>query len=113
VPAAISSPNLPVLAQLSGAPALRLGECPGLLERLATIPDLRDHKGRRHALVSMLVLAAAAVLAGARSLTAIGEWAADAPQPILAALGVRRDPLAGTRHALRRHDAPGAGPPGR
>jgi hypothetical protein len=37
----------------------------------------------------------AAVLAGAKSLAAIGEWAADAPQPILAALGARRDPLRG------------------
>jgi hypothetical protein len=36
-------------------------------------------------------LAAAAVLAGARSFAAIAEWAADAPQPVRAALGARRD----------------------
>ena len=36
-------------------------------------------------------MAAAAVLAGARSMAAIAEWAADAPQPIRAALGARRD----------------------
>jgi hypothetical protein len=36
-------------------------------------------------------LAAAAVLAGARSIAAIAEWAADAPQPVRAALGARRD----------------------
>jgi hypothetical protein len=36
------------------------------------------------------------VLAGARSRAAIGEWAADAPGPVLAALGARRDPLTGT-----------------
>jgi hypothetical protein len=36
-----------------------------------------------------LGLAAAAVLAGARSIAAIGEWAADAPQPVHAALGAR------------------------
>jgi predicted transposase YbfD/YdcC len=41
----------------------------------------------------VLAVAVAAVLAGAKSLAAIGEWAADAPQPVLAALGVRRDPL--------------------
>jgi predicted transposase YbfD/YdcC len=41
----------------------------------------------------VLAVAVAAVLAGARSLAAIGEWAADAPGPVLAALGVRRDPL--------------------
>src|SRR5829696_2744078 len=36
-------------------------------------------------------MAAAAVLTGARSLAAIAEWAADAPQPVRAALGARRD----------------------
>jgi predicted transposase YbfD/YdcC len=34
-------------------------------------------------------MAAAAVLAGARSIAAIAEWAADAPQPVRAALGAR------------------------
>jgi hypothetical protein len=42
-------------------------------------------------LVAILAMAAAAVLAGARSIAAIAEWAADAPQPIRAALGARRD----------------------
>jgi predicted transposase YbfD/YdcC len=41
----------------------------------------------------VLAVSAAAVLAGARSVTAIAEWAADAPGPVLAALGVRSDPL--------------------
>jgi predicted transposase YbfD/YdcC len=49
----------------------------------------------RHSLTSLLLAAGAAVLAGARSFTAIGEWAADAPPRVLAALGVRYDPLAG------------------
>lgn len=42
-----------------------------------------------HALGAALVIAAAAVAAGARSFTAIGEWADDAPQRVLALLGVR------------------------
>ncbi|MEU4521410.1 transposase family protein [Amycolatopsis sp. NPDC024027] len=46
----------------------------------------------RHSLVSILALAAAAVAAGAQSFTAIGEWAADAPQRVLARLGTRFDP---------------------
>ncbi|AGT82575.1 transposase [Amycolatopsis mediterranei RB] len=46
----------------------------------------------RHSIGSILALAAAAVVAGAQSFTAIGEWAADAPQPVLAALGTRFDP---------------------
>ena len=48
----------------------------------------------RHTLTSLVLAAVAAVLAGARSCTAIGEWAADAPPRVLAVLGVRYDPLA-------------------
>jgi hypothetical protein len=55
--------------------------------------DPRPQAGLRapHPLVAILAMAAAAVLAGARSMTAIAEWAADAPQPVRAALGARRD----------------------
>ena len=61
------------------------------MRRLADVPDPRDGRGRRHSLVGVLAVAAAAVVAGARSVTAIAEWAADLPQPMLAALGARRD----------------------
>jgi hypothetical protein len=47
----------------------------------------------RHTLTSLLLAAVAAVLAGARWFTAVGEWVADAPPQVLAALGIRRDPL--------------------
>lgn len=57
------------------------------------LPDPRDRRGRRHTLASVLAVSAAAVAAGARSVTAIAEWATDAPWPILTALGVRCDPL--------------------
>jgi hypothetical protein len=40
---------------------------------------------------SILTIAAAAVAAESRSFTAIGEWAADASQKVLARLGARRD----------------------
>jgi predicted transposase YbfD/YdcC len=69
------------------------GQCHSLLCDLAQITDPRQRRGRRHALAAVLAVAAAAVLAGARSLAAIAEWAADAPGPVLAALGTRRDPL--------------------
>ncbi|MFV2099246.1 ISAs1 family transposase [Micromonospora sp. LOL_014] len=39
------------------------------------------------------------MLAGARSAAAVAEWAADAPQSVLAGLGVWRDPLTGWHRA--------------
>jgi predicted transposase YbfD/YdcC len=93
VPACSSSP-IPAVAQRLAAPAgLAPDQCRDLRGYLAQIADPRHRRGRRHALGAVLAVAVAAVLAGARSLAAIGEWAADAPQPVLAALGVRRDPL--------------------
>jgi predicted transposase YbfD/YdcC len=91
VPADPSSPIPTALAQLAHADPLRHAQAPQLLAYLATIPDPRGSRGRRHPLVAILAMAAAAVLAGARSLTAIAEWADDAPQPVRAALGARRD----------------------
>ena len=67
------------------------GRAGHLLAYLATVPDPRAERGRRHPLVAILAMAAAAVLTGARSMTAIAEWAADAPQPVREALGARRD----------------------
>ncbi|MET7647936.1 transposase family protein [Streptomyces sp. NPDC005426] len=68
-------------------PPCRAREHPQLLDRLATVPDPRRAKGRPHPLAFVLALAACAVLAGAKSLTAIAEWAADAPAAVLTALG--------------------------
>jgi predicted transposase YbfD/YdcC len=83
------------LTPLVAADPLQEAERPELLAYLATVADPRARAGRRHPLIAILALAAAAVLAGARSFAAIAEWAADAPQPILAALGARRDALTG------------------
>jgi DDE_Tnp_1-associated len=71
------------------------GPLPGLAEFLAVVPDHRRAQGRRHSLLSVLCLACAATAAGAKSLVAIAEWAADAPVMVLAALRVRRDPCGG------------------
>ena len=65
---------------------------PSLLAYLAAVPDPRRRRGVRHRLVAVLAVAVCAVLAGARSFAAIGEWAADVPVGVLAALGVRADP---------------------
>jgi hypothetical protein len=60
-----------------------------LAERLVRLPDPRRRRGRRHPFVSVLLVAASAVVAGARSYAAIGQWAASAPQNALARLGAR------------------------
>jgi predicted transposase YbfD/YdcC len=62
-----------------------------LREHLAVVPDPRKRRGVRHTVCSILTIAAAAVAAEARSFTAIGEWAADASQKVLARLGARQD----------------------
>lgn len=65
------------------------------LERRALLPDLRRRRDRRHPLVRILALAVSAVLAGARSMTAIAEWSADPPVDVLTALGLTPHPLTG------------------
>ncbi|MFG3120804.1 transposase family protein [Streptomyces sp. NPDC048201] len=64
---------------------------PGLLEQLAQVPDPRDPRGVRYALAGVRTLTACAVLTGATSLLAVGEWIADAPPHVLERLGVRPD----------------------
>ena len=80
MPAEPSSAIPAALIQLTHANPLQETEGPHLLAYLATISDPRDRRGRRHPLVAILAIAAAAVLAGARSMAAIAEWAGDAPQ---------------------------------
>jgi hypothetical protein len=94
VPACSSSPIPAVTHRLTAPAALAPDQCRSLLDDLAHITDPRHRRGRRHALGAVLAVAVAAVLAGAKSLAAIGEWAADAPGPVLAALG-----RAATRYA--------------
>ncbi|MGW4881416.1 ISAs1 family transposase [Streptomyces sp. NPDC004262] len=93
VPAAASSLTPLALDHLREQPDIGPGEVPDLLERLAQVPDPRDPRGVRHALAVVLALTACAVLAGATSLLAVGEWIADAPPHVLERLGVRPDPV--------------------
>jgi predicted transposase YbfD/YdcC len=86
VPAGSSSP--PVLCHVvceSGLSPERLGsaESVGLLQALASVPDPRDARRRRHGLQSVLLLAVGAVLAGARSYAAIAQWARCAEQAVV------------------------------
>ncbi|MGH3966391.1 MAG: ISAs1 family transposase [Pseudonocardiaceae bacterium] len=59
-----------------------------MLGALAGVPDPRNPRGVRHQVDTILAVAVCAVLAGCRSFTAIGEWAAGASEQLLAALQV-------------------------
>jgi predicted transposase YbfD/YdcC len=61
----------------------------GLVGKLALLDDPRSRRGRRHSLTSVVLCALAAMVAGARCLRAIGQWADAAPQHTLARLGCR------------------------
>lgn len=73
---------------------------PSLLAAFARVPDVRWHHGRRYALPTLLTLATAAMLAGARSLYAISQWGRLQPEVVRHALGfVEGDmPAATTLH---------------
>ncbi|MGI5403676.1 transposase family protein [Streptomyces sp. CA-135486] len=70
----------PALGSVTGLP---------LVERLRVLPDPRRRRGVRHPFVAVLLVAASAALAGARSYAAIGQWSGNAPQHALARLGAR------------------------
>lgn len=72
--------------------SVSVGQVADLRVLLERVPDPRRRRGVRHSLSSILLVAASAVVAGARSFAAIAEWAADAPQVVLRRLGVRFDP---------------------
>jgi predicted transposase YbfD/YdcC len=60
-----------------------------LFEILASVPDPRARRGVRHPVAVVLAVGIAAVVAGARSFTAIGEWAAAHGPTMLAAAGLQ------------------------
>lgn len=86
--------GLDQLARIS-APA-PLSDAVALSRFLDLMPDPRGLRGRRYLLSALVAAAAASVLAGARSLTAITEWITDAPPWAGRALGFPVDPLTGT-----------------
>jgi hypothetical protein len=88
MPAAPSSLTDPAIGQLLTTAQALGSDRARLLPVLAAVPDPRARRGVRHRLAVILSLAVCAVLAGARSFTAIAEWAADADQVTREALGV-------------------------
>jgi hypothetical protein len=77
-----SSPIQPAAEQLPDAASL--------VEVLKLVPDPRARRGIRHALPGIVAVALAAVVAGARSFAAIGQWAGELAGEQLAALGLAR-----------------------
>ena len=73
-----------------------------LMEVFASVPDPRGKHGRRHPLGAILGLAVCAMLCGARSLYAIGQWGRDHGTPMAGALGFTRDqtPAVSTLHEV-------------
>jgi hypothetical protein len=61
----------------------------GLIEYLRRIPDPRMKRGVRHRMLSVLTVAVCAILGGARSYVAIGEWAQRSDQQMRKRMGCR------------------------
>ena len=103
-PSSVIDPAIGHLVELAGDAT---EEQRGLLGVLARVADPRHPRGVRYRLAGIVGLALCAVVAGARSFTAIAEWAADADGQTLRMLGVTgRVPSESTfRRTLQRLDA--------
>lgn len=73
-----------------------------LIDVFSSIPDFRQPKGKRHPLEAILALAAAAMLCGSRSYTAIAEWGRNYGRDLTQALGFThsKTPCASTLHTI-------------
>lgn len=76
----------------------------GLFDLLRAVPDSRKRRGVRHKVESLLATALCAVLAGARSFTAMGEWAAEQSRETLLRLGCGRGKAPSERTYRRLFD---------
>jgi hypothetical protein len=61
-----------------------------LLAALTAVPDPRARRGVRHGFVAVVAIGVCAVLAGARTFTAIAEWAHDLTPAVRTGLGLGR-----------------------
>src|SRR6266513_1817151 len=75
-----------------------------LIDVFSTIPDFRQAQGKRYSLAAILSLAAAAMLCGYRSYSAIAEWGHNYGQALASALGFTngKTPCAATFHTVFR-----------
>jgi hypothetical protein len=63
-----------------------------LLSFLAEVPDPRSRHGRRHPLTAILALVCCAIMSGAKSYAAIGQWGQDQDIATMHRLGFTRTP---------------------
>lgn len=77
----------------------------GLFDILSGVSDPRKRRGVRHKIQSLLATAICAVLAGARSFTAMAEWAAEQSRETLERLGSRRGKAPSERTYRRLFDS--------
>jgi predicted transposase YbfD/YdcC len=87
--------------------------CRPLLDVIATIPDVRARRGKRHPLAGVLALACVATLCGARSYGVVAEWghtAREVDPALLRSLGLGRHgaPSSATLHRIFRRIDVGA-----
>jgi predicted transposase YbfD/YdcC len=92
-------PSSPIPAVLMKLGPLGPDDVTDLRPFLEAVPDPRSRRGRWYSLTSILLVCAAAVMSGARSIDEIAEWGARAGTGVLQKLGVRR-------HLLRWRHAP-------
>src|SRR6516164_2879928 len=59
---------------------------------LATVPDPRSRHGRQHPLPAILTVVCCAIMCGAKSYEAIGQWAQDQDITLMHRLGFTRRP---------------------
>jgi len=101
-------PRSPEEGVMLDANRLPLAGAGGLLDLLATVPDPRHRRGIRHPVRAVVALAVCAAVAGARSFTAIAQWARGLSPEALRRLGAtRRTPPSEPtiRRVLQRVDA--------
>ncbi len=76
--------------------------CLALIDVFSEIPDFRQPKGKRHPLKSVLALAAAAMLCGYRSYSAMADWGRNYGHDLALALGFthNKTPCASTLYSI-------------
>ncbi|MFQ5599065.1 MAG: ISAs1 family transposase [Candidatus Krumholzibacteriia bacterium] len=87
-------PN-PALTRRRAKMKLRAKDLESLFEALRQVPDPRQRRGIRHRKMSLLAIAVAAVVCGARSFEAIAQWVRQCTQAELRRLRCRRNPHTG------------------